>query len=109
LAYKFTTDATDWTGCEDIVGSGYQKILHFYLAPFYYIEYGFAQLGAIAVLRNFKQDPSKAIAQYKQALSLGYTKPIPVFYETAGAKFDFSKQYIQSLVDFLNEELEKLQ
>ena len=69
---------------------------------------GLGLLGSLALWRNFKQNPAKAIQDYKNALSLGYTKPIPVFYETAGVKFDFSKPYIQSLVEFLKQELAKL-
>lgn len=108
LNEKFTPADVDWTGNEDYLENSYQSILHFYVVPFYYIEYAFAQLGSLALWRNFKQDPEKAISDYKKALSLGYTKPIPVFYETAGVKFDFSKDYISSLVAFLDTELSKL-
>jgi oligoendopeptidase F len=76
--------------------------------PFYYIEYAFAQLGALALWKNFKSDAPSTVQKYKQALSLGYTKPIPVFYETASAKFDFSKPYISGLVSFLETEIGKL-
>lgn len=109
LQGKFTPAAVDFTGNEDLHEIGYQRILHFYEVPFYYIEYAFAQLGALAIWRNFKTSPAESIQQYKEALSLGFTKPIPVFYETAGAKFDFSKPYISGLVSFLEEEMEKLQ
>ncbi len=108
LNEKFTPADVDWTGNEDYLENSYQSILHFYVVPFYYIEYAFAQLGSLALWRNFKQNPEKAISDYKKALSLGYTKPIPVFYETAGVKFDFSKDYISSLVAFLDTELSKL-
>lgn len=108
LNKRFTSSTVDWTGNETFLATGYQSILHFYIVPFYYIEYAFAELGSLALWRNFKQNPSKAINDYKNALRLGYTKPIPVFYETAGAKFDFSKPYISTLVDFLKEELAKL-
>jgi len=108
LQDKFTPKAIDWTGHETLYAMGYQRILHFYEVPFYYIEYAFAQLGALAIWRNFKQNPSKAIHDYKQALRLGYTKPIPVFYETAGAQFNFSKPYISGLVSLLETEMQKL-
>ena len=108
LQGRFTTKHIDYTGYEEIQASGYQNILHFYVVPFYYIEYAFAELGAIALWRNYKQDSSKAVSDYKRALQLGYTGTIPVFYQTAGAKFDFSKAYISSLVDFLKQELDKL-
>ncbi len=108
LSARFGGAGIDWTGYEKDLQTGYHRILHFFVVPFYYIEYAFAQLGAIALWRNFKNDPAKAVADYKSALSLGYTKPIPVFYETAGAKFDFSKDYVASLVSFINGELQKL-
>lgn len=108
LAGRFNAKAINWEGCETGIETGYQKILHFYIVPFYYIEYAFAELGSLAVWRNFKQNPTKAVEDYKRALSLGYTKPIPEFYETAGAKFDFSKEYVSSITSFLKAELAKL-
>ena len=109
LQRKFGSNVVDWSDDEPLHEINYQRIMHFYEVPFYYIEYALAQLGALAIWRNFKKDPAKAIQDYTKALSLGYTKPIPVFYETAGAKFDFSKTYISGLVSFLEEELGKLQ
>jgi oligoendopeptidase F len=108
LQQRFTPKNMDWTGYEDFFRTRYQSIMHFYQVPFYYIEYAFAQLGALAIWKNFKQNPQKTVEDYKRALSLGYTKSIPDFYETAGAKFDFSKPYISSLVSFLKEEIQKL-
>lgn len=108
LNARFTPGTYSWAGYEDALRTSYQRILHFYVVPFYYIEYAFAQLGALGLWKNFKQNPSQTIADYKEALSLGYTKPIPVFYETAGTKFDFSKQHISSLIKFLEAEVEKL-
>lgn len=108
LNRRFTPNNIDWSDCEVFLETGYQNILHFFVVPFYYIEYAFAELGSLALWRNFKQNPEKAVNDYKRALALGYTKPIPVFYETAGAKFDFSKPYIASLIAFLKSELQKL-
>ena len=76
--------------------------------PFYYIEYGMAQLGAIAVWRNYKQNPELAIKNYKNALALGYTKTIPEIYKAAGIKFDFSPAYVKDLADFVKKEYELL-
>jgi oligoendopeptidase F len=76
--------------------------------PFYYIEYGFAQLGAIAVWRNYKKNPKEAVEKYKKALALGYTQSIPKIYETAGIKFDFSPDYIRELMAFVKEEYAKI-
>lgn len=108
LHRKYSASNINWSGYDDAFETSYHSILHFFVVPFYYIEYAFAQLGAIALWRNFKLNRAKAINDYKNALKLGYTKPIPVFYETAGAKFDFSKQYVAELVGFLKEELAKL-
>ena len=77
----------DNTGLEKFQEASYQGILHFYQVPFYYIEYGFAQLGAIAMWRNFKSNKQKAIQAYKNALSLGYTRSIPEIYQTADIQF----------------------
>ncbi len=105
---KFSGTLTDWSGWEDAKLNSWQRQLHLYEVPFYYIEYGMAQLGAIAVWRNYKSDPSKAIANYKAALELGYTKSIGEIYETAGIQFDFSSTYVKELIDFVWSELAKL-
>ncbi|MFZ6052886.1 M3 family oligoendopeptidase [Halocola ammonii] len=102
------SDLVDWSGYEKAKKIAWQKQLHLFEVPFYYIEYGMAQLGAIAVWRNYKQDPKKALTDYKKALSLGYTKTIGEIYETAGIKFDFSPEYVSELASFIKEELEKL-
>jgi oligoendopeptidase F len=108
LQKRFTPKNIDWTGYQQYYRTNYQSILHFYVVPFYYIEYAFAELGSLAIWKNFRANPAKTVSDYKEALKLGYTKPIPVFYETAGAKFDFSKPYITSLASFLKEEINKL-
>ncbi len=77
--------------------------------PFYYIEYGFAQLGAIAIWRNYRQNPQKTLTQYKTALSLGYTRSIPEIYQAAGIEFRFSAEYIAELMDFVKAELAALE
>ncbi len=106
--YPFSNSTTDWSGLENYRLTAWQKQLHLFEVPFYYIEYGMAQLGAIAVWRNYKKDPEKGYALYKQALALGYTKSIPEVYKAAGIKFDFSKAYIKELMDFVKEELSRL-
>ena len=65
-------------------------------------------LGAIAVWRNYKNDPERALDQYTEALSLGYTRSIGEIYETAGIKFDFSREYVRELAQFVREEINKL-
>ncbi len=105
---RFGAGFVDWDGFEEQFGNVWQKQLHLFEVPFYYIEYAIAQLGAIAVWKNYKENPSKALDQYLAALSLGYTKPINEIYETAGIKFDFSADYVRELADFVKEELAKL-
>ncbi len=104
----FGNHVVDWSGNEDARTYMWQKQLHLYEVPFYYIEYAMAQLGAIAVWRNYKQNPERAIQQYMEALSLGYTKTIGEIYETAGIEFNFSQTYVKELVDFVRGELENL-
>lgn len=104
----YGTGVVDNTGLTKYQQTGYQGILHFYQVPFYYIEYGFAQLGAIAMWRNFKTDSQAAIEAYKRALSLGYTRSIPEIYEAADIQFDFSANYVKDLAAFVKAELAKL-
>lgn len=105
---SFGAGFSDWEGQEAEFANIWQKQLHLFEVPFYYIEYGIAQLGAIAIWKNFKENPDKALQQYLDALALGYTKPINEIYETAGIKFDFSVDYIKELAAFVKNELDKL-
>jgi len=98
----------DWTNATHVREALWQKQLHLFEVPFYYVEYGMAQLGAIAVWRNYKTDPKLAIRRYKEALSLGSTRSIPEVYSTAGIRFDFSEPYISELAAFVKGELEKV-
>ena len=107
LSKDFGTGMVDWSGYENIQAYTWQKQLHLYEVPFYYIEYGMAQLGALAVWRNYLNNKSKAIAQYKEALSLGYTKTIGEIYKTAGIEFNFTESYIKELMAFVKDELKK--
>ena len=105
----FGNNFSDWTSLEDSLGNLWQKQLHIFEIPFYYIEYGIAQLGAIAVWKNYKENPDKGLTMYLDALKLGYTKPINEIYETAGIKFDFSADYVKELVTLVKTELTKLE
>ncbi|MCX6350329.1 MAG: M3 family oligoendopeptidase [Bacteroidetes bacterium] len=98
----------DFTGYENYKKSIWQKQLHIFEVPFYYIEYGIAQLGAIAVWKNFKQNPEKGLEGYLNALRLGYTQSVPDIYKAAGIEFNFSRSYIKELAAFIKEELNKL-
>jgi len=104
----FGAGFANWEGLDHEFGNLWQKQLHVFELPFYYIEYGIAQLGAIAIWKNYKENPEKAIQQYLDALALGYTKPMNEIYETAGIKFDFSSSYIRELASFVKNELDKL-
>jgi oligoendopeptidase F len=105
---EFTDDVTDWSGLEAYRANTWQKQLHLYEVPFYYIEYGFAQLGAIAVWKNYKENGEKGLEGYLNALKLGYTRSIPEIYEAANIKFDFSRSYIKELIEFVKSELNKI-
>jgi len=102
---NFSDGQTDWTGLEEALDFLWQKQLHLYEVPFYYIEYGMAQLGAVAIWRNYRENPSTALAGYKNALSLGDLKGIPEIYSAAGIRFSFGQDYIRELTGFLTTEL----
>lgn len=105
---EFNPANIDRQGLEHYSEYLWHKQLHIFEAPFYSIEYGMAQLGAIAIWKKYRENPQEAVTQYIQALSLGYTKPINEIYETAGITFDFSQAYVSELGSFVKAELEKL-
>jgi len=108
LCEEYGTGLTDWTGNEDLLATSWQRQLHIFEVPFYYIEYGISQLGALGIWKNSLTNKEFAIQQYKDALKLAYTRSIPEIYEIAGVKFDFTTGHIQSLADFIEIQLEKL-
>jgi oligoendopeptidase F len=105
---NFGENFCDWSEHPEALENLWQKQLHLFEVPFYYIEYGIAQLGAIAVWKNYKQNPEKGLFMYLDALKLGYTKTIKEIYETAGIEFNFSATYVKELANFVKEELRKL-
>jgi oligoendopeptidase F len=105
---EFADTVTEWEGLQEAKDFMWQKQLHLYEVPFYYIEYGMAQLGAIAVWRNYRRDPKKGMQGYIDALKKGNLATIPEIYAAANIKFDFSKGYIKELMQFVKEELEKI-
>jgi oligoendopeptidase F len=105
---EFSGGVTDWSGFENAFENSWQKQLHLYQVPFYYIEYGMAQLGALALWRNYKNDPDATLSAYIEALKLGYTSTIGTIYKTAGIRFDFSREWIRELSRFAEAELRKL-
>jgi len=105
---EFNSKSIDWDGLETFQKNIWQKQLHLFEVPFYYIEYGIAQLGAIGLWMQFKKNKELALDHYIQALSLGGTKTLPELYEAAGLKFDFSGSYIKELMDFVEKEIKDL-
>ena len=108
IAKEFSTHSIDYSGLDDFRAIGWQRQLHLFEVPFYYIEYGIAQLGAIGMWMQYQKNPTQALENYMNALSLGGTKTLPELYTTAGLSFNFSPDYVKTLMDFTNEELEKL-
>ncbi|PFJ71334.1 oligoendopeptidase F, partial [Bacillus cereus] len=84
-------------------------VLHIFEIPFYYIEYAIAQLGALQMYKQYKENPKQALQNYKQALSLGSSESLPEVYEAAGIRFDFSSKTIKELMAFVEEELNLLE
>jgi oligoendopeptidase F len=105
---EFKDDVVDYSGLEAYRSNGWQKQLHLFEVPFYYIEYGIAQLGAIGMWMQYKQNKEQALDNYCTALALGGTKTLPQLYEAAGLSFDFSPARIKVLMDFVQAEMEKI-
>jgi oligoendopeptidase F len=105
LSKEYGTGLTDWEGYEDIQATSWQRQLHLFEVPFYYIEYGIAQLGALGIWKNSMNDFDNTIKMYKKALEFGYTKSIPALYSEAGIPFDFTESYLKELADFVNQQL----
>jgi oligoendopeptidase F len=109
VSQRFSSNITDWSDYSDYKKVTWHKQLHIFEVPFYYIEYGMAQLGAVAMWRNYKKNPKQTMQQYKEALALGYTQSIPEIYKAAGIQFDFSQAYVSELANFVKEELAKIE
>jgi oligoendopeptidase F len=105
---EFSSKTIDWNGLDEYQKNIWQKQLHLFEVPFYYIEYGIAQLGAVGLWMQFKKSKNLALDHYIDALSLGGTKTLPELYEAAGLKFDFSGPYIKELMYFVEGELKGL-
>lgn len=105
---EFTSSVVDFSGLEMYRQTSWQRQLHLFEVPFYYIEYGIAQLGAIGMWKQYKADPKKALENYTHALSLGGTKTLPALYAAAGLPFDFSPETIKDLMEFVKQELDAI-
>lgn len=108
LANEYSTGLIDYSGLEQFRPYEWQRQLHLFEVPFYYIEYGIAQLGAIGLWMQFKKNPQQALENYMQALKLGGTKTLPELYAAAGLKFDFSPDHIKVLMEFVRDEMDRL-
>ena len=104
---RFGADV-DWSGCEKMREATWQRQLHLFGVPFYYIEYGIAQLGSLQVWLNSLEHEHTAINQYMDALTLGGTQGLPVLFETAGARFDFGAETIGPLFDRIESHIKEL-
>jgi len=105
---EFTSPEIDFSGLEKFREFSWQRQLHLFEVPFYYIEYGIAQLGAIGLWQQYKLDRESAVENYLRALSLGGTRPLPELFRAAGLEFDFSPDHISGLMGFVKQELDEL-
>jgi oligoendopeptidase F len=105
---EFSTDNIDYTGLDEYRKTAWQRQLHLFEVPFYYIEYGIAQLGAIGLWMQYQRNPQQALQNYINALSLGGTKTLPELYAVAGLKLDLSPEHIKTLMEFTAAEMDKL-
>ena len=106
---EFSSPVIDFSGLDEYRLFAWQRQLHLFEVPFYYIEYGIAQLGAIGLWQQYKQDPEEAINNYITALDLGGTRTLPELFRAAGLEFNFSPAYISGLMKFVKEELDGIQ
>lgn len=98
----------DWSGLETARRCRWHRQLHVFIHPFYYVEYGIAQLGALQVWVNAGRDAAGALKRYRGALALGGSRPLPELFEAAGCRWDFSKDALRPLLDAVEAELERL-
>ena len=108
LNAEFGGGVVDWTGLEEERARLWHRQLHIFEVPFYYIEYGIAQLGSLQIWRQFRKDPAGALANYKKGLALGGGRPLPELFTAAGIRFDFSRDIIAPLVDDVYAEWKRL-
>ena len=105
---RYSSGTIDWSDIPQAQAARWHAQLHIFHYPFYYIEYGIAQLGALQVWQNFKQDPTTALKKLRQAFALGGTRPLPELFEIAGIRFDFSADTLGPLMQMVKTELDAL-
>lgn len=98
----------DWSGFEEVRKNLWHRQLHIFIHPFYYVEYGIAQLGALQIWAHSRENHAQALADYHRGLSLGGSRPLPELFEAAGCRFDFSASTVRPLIQLVDSELEKL-
>ena len=98
----------DWSGNEETLSSLWHRQLHLFGSPFYYVEYGIAQLGALQMWRQARRDPKAALANYKRALALGGSRPLPDLFASAGLTFDFGPETVRGLMEEVQTELSSI-
>ena len=106
--HRYRAPIVDHDGLEEYTAHLWHKQLHLFEVPFYYIEYGIAQLGALAVWRAYRQDPTATMQRYRNALEMGYSRSVPEIYAAMGIPFDFSPAYVTELAAFVKDELNSL-
>ncbi len=99
----------DWSGLEEEMKTGWHRKLHIHQVPFYYVEYGLAQLGAVQIWANALSDQAGAVASYRRALALGGTAALPGLFAAAGAKFAFDAETLSKYVGLMERTIEKLE
>lgn len=108
LMNRFGGDV-DWSGYERERANLWHRQLHIFLHPFYYVEYGIAQLGALQIWANSKADKAKALREYRRGLALGGSRPLPELFSTAGCRFEFNARSLKPFVALLRRELAALE
>ena len=98
----------DWTGLDDVRMSGWQRKLHIFIMPFYFVEYGLALIGALQVWRTALRDHAAAVAGYRAALQVGHTRPLSGLFGLAGADFAFDRTMMGNLGRLLHEQIVSL-
>lgn len=99
----------DWSGLEEECKTGWHRKLHIFTAPFYYVEYGLAQLGAVQVWRNSLRDQAAAVRQYRQGLALGGSVALPQLYQAAGARLAFDRETLAEAVQLMESRISELE
>jgi oligoendopeptidase F len=99
---------TDWSGFEELKETYWQSQLHLFQVPFYYIEYGIAQLGALQLWQHHRRDAADGLARYARALRLGNTKPLPELFGAAGLDLGFDEEHVASLIGELSEAMAEI-